>query len=203
MSGTGVEHHTLYQYQLVNTQNIYMGFIQTETPYYQPNPSAPLPFVLNTGLTDPNFDISCSGQTGNCRNAWGLRVVGSSNILVYGAGLYSFFDNYSTTCSNNPGPENCQNNIISLEGTNNNINIYTLSTVGTSNMITINGQAVAKEGDNNNGFPDIIAVFRSGGTQGIVATAPSGGEGATVSSNAQCGGANGATCPGECVWELL
>lgn len=30
--GTGVEHHVLYQYQLVNTQNIYMGVIQTESP---------------------------------------------------------------------------------------------------------------------------------------------------------------------------
>jgi glucan 1,3-beta-glucosidase len=30
--GTAVEHHTLYQYQLANTQNLYMGFIQTETP---------------------------------------------------------------------------------------------------------------------------------------------------------------------------
>lgn len=31
--GTSVEHHTLYQYQLANTKNVYMGFIQTETPY--------------------------------------------------------------------------------------------------------------------------------------------------------------------------
>jgi hypothetical protein len=30
--GTAVEHHTLYQYQLANTQNVYLGFIQTETP---------------------------------------------------------------------------------------------------------------------------------------------------------------------------
>jgi glucan 1,3-beta-glucosidase len=30
--GTAVEHHTLYQYQFTNTQNIFMGFIQTETP---------------------------------------------------------------------------------------------------------------------------------------------------------------------------
>lgn len=30
--GTAVEHHVLYQYQLVNTKNIFMGFIQTETP---------------------------------------------------------------------------------------------------------------------------------------------------------------------------
>ena len=30
--GTAVEHHALYQYQFANTQNIYMGQIQTETP---------------------------------------------------------------------------------------------------------------------------------------------------------------------------
>jgi hypothetical protein len=30
--GTAVEHHDLYQYQLINTKNIFMGFIQTETP---------------------------------------------------------------------------------------------------------------------------------------------------------------------------
>jgi glucan 1,3-beta-glucosidase len=74
-----------------------MGFIQTETPYYQPNPSAPVPYVLNSALHDPDFGTSCAGQAGNCRNAWGLRVINSQNILVYGAGLYSFFDNYSTS----------------------------------------------------------------------------------------------------------
>lgn len=31
--GTAVEHHALYQYQLANTQNAFMGQIQTETPY--------------------------------------------------------------------------------------------------------------------------------------------------------------------------
>lgn len=31
--GTAVEHHSLYQYQFVGTKSIFMGFIQTETPY--------------------------------------------------------------------------------------------------------------------------------------------------------------------------
>ena len=31
--GTAVEHHALYQYQLSNTQSVFMGQIQTETPY--------------------------------------------------------------------------------------------------------------------------------------------------------------------------
>lgn len=30
--GTAVEHHALYQYQFVNTKEIFMGHIQTETP---------------------------------------------------------------------------------------------------------------------------------------------------------------------------
>jgi len=157
--GTAVEHHTLYQYQFANTQNIYAGFVQTETPYYQPNPSAPTPFSIESSLNDPPFTTSCSGQSGNCANAWGLRILSSSNILIYGAGLYSFFDNYSTTCSDNPGPENCQDNIFSLEGTLNNVNVYCLSTVGTTNMITQNGASVALYSANVNTYPDTIAWF--------------------------------------------
>jgi glucan 1,3-beta-glucosidase len=97
--GTAVEHHTLYQYQLANTQNLFMGFIQTETPYYQPNPLAPTPFTVVSSLNDPNFATSCSGQSGNCAEAWGLRVINSRNVLIYGAGHYSFFNNYDTSKS--------------------------------------------------------------------------------------------------------
>jgi glucan 1,3-beta-glucosidase len=83
-------------------------------------------------------------------NAWGLRILSSSNILIYGAGLYSFFDNYSTTCSDN---------IFSLEGTLSNVNVYCLSTVGTTNMITKNGASVALYSANVNTYPDTIARF--------------------------------------------
>lgn len=79
-----------------------MGFAQIETPYYQPNPSAPTPFTVNSALHDPDFAASCAGQSGNCKSAWGLRIMNSNNILVYGAGLYSFFDNWSTSLSPSP-----------------------------------------------------------------------------------------------------
>jgi glucan 1,3-beta-glucosidase len=85
--GTSVEHHVRYQYQFLNTQNIYAGYIQTETPYYQPNPSARSPFPLNSA-SDPNFDVSCPKATAadNCAEAWGLSVKASKNVLIYGAG---------------------------------------------------------------------------------------------------------------------
>ncbi|KAI1260666.1 glycoside hydrolase family 55 protein [Xylariaceae sp. FL1019] len=86
--GTSVEHHARYQYNFYNTQNIFAGQIQTETPYYQPNPTGRSPYPLNLTLGDPNFDVSCpSGSSeARCADAWGLSVKASKNILVYGAG---------------------------------------------------------------------------------------------------------------------
>lgn len=62
--------------------------------YYQPNPQAPAPFTSVSSLNDPDFS-ACSGQGSNCYDAWAMRVVDSSNILIYGAGFYSFFNNYN------------------------------------------------------------------------------------------------------------
>jgi glucan 1,3-beta-glucosidase len=61
--------------------------------------------------------------------------------------------------SNSGGPENCQTNIFSLEGSVSNINVYCLSTVGTTNMITQNGKSLASYSDNVDVFPDTIALF--------------------------------------------
>jgi hypothetical protein len=89
MYGTAVEHHALYQYQFANTKDVYMGEIQTETPYYQPNPNTTIPFPAVQSLNDPPSAAS----------ALGLRILNSNNLLVYGAGLYSFFSNYYVHCS--------------------------------------------------------------------------------------------------------
>lgn len=103
LSGTGVEHNVFYQFQFSSTKNIYGGFLQTETPYYQPVPQAPAPFTVNTAISDPDFAASCSGQSGNCREAWGLRSLNSAGIFIYGGGFYSFFNNYSTCECCGPG----------------------------------------------------------------------------------------------------
>jgi glucan 1,3-beta-glucosidase len=104
MVGTAVEHHARYQYQFASTKNVFAGQIQTETAYYQPNPNAKQPYPIVAGFNDPNFDTSCVGLNGNCAAGWGLRVINSSSVLVYGAGLYSFFSNYSTSMPHFPHP---------------------------------------------------------------------------------------------------
>lgn len=72
----------MYQYNFMNAQNLYAGLIQTETPYYQPNPAPPAPFSSNSKYGDPNISTQA---------AYGLIVTNSNNIFIYGAGLYSFF----------------------------------------------------------------------------------------------------------------
>jgi hypothetical protein len=139
--GTSVEHHTKYQYQFASTRNVYMGQIQTETAYYQPNPNAQLPFPENTALADPTFPRT-TFESGNltipAANGWGLRIVNSQSIYVYGAGLYSFFDNYSTKCSDQGNGEVCQVHITSVEQSSD-IALFNLNTVGTRFPLTLNG----------------------------------------------------------------
>ena len=89
-----------YEYQFANTQNVFAGQIQTETAYYQPNPSAPLPFPYNASLFDPQFPSATTTIDGNsvpAADGWGVRIVSSNQISIYGAGLYSFFNDYSTS----------------------------------------------------------------------------------------------------------
>ena len=160
--GTAVEHHTLYQYQFANTQSIYMGQIQTETAYYQPNPPAYLPFPAEASINDPDFSVICSNTTGTNCDGYGLRILNSSSILIYGAGLYSFFDNYDTSCSAVGNGETCQPRIFSLEGTLSNIDLYNLNTVGATSIVNQDGVSLASYANNLNAFADSIALFRTG-----------------------------------------
>ncbi|KAF8595217.1 exo-beta-1-3-glucanase [Ceratobasidium sp. AG-I] len=148
--GTGSEHHVLYQYNIVNSKNVYAGLIQTETPYYQPSPAPPAPFSINTAYADPSF------TNGNA--AWALRVQTSSNIFVYGAGLYSFFQNYVQTCLDN---YTCQNSIATVSSDSTDVYVYSLSTVGTTNMLNVGSTGVVNQANNRNGFASTMTVWTS------------------------------------------
>ena len=153
MYGTSSEHSQLYNYQLANAKNVYMAIIQTETPYYQSNPNALSPFTPNSAYNDPTFS-DCSG--GSCDKSWGLRVVSSSAVLVYGAGLYSFFDNYSQDCI---ATESCQENIVSIESCGGDLFLWGLNTEASVNMVAVDGSAAVTQAGNMNAFTQTIAEF--------------------------------------------
>ncbi|KAJ7470266.1 exo-beta-1,3-glucanase [Mycena latifolia] len=149
MIGTASEHHAQYQYSLVGAQNHYMGLMQTETPYYQPVPVAPAPFTVNSAFKDPT---SWSGIS----QAWALRVTTSTNILVFGAGFYSFFTNYGQACLT---PENCQTQIVNVDTASSGVHIYSLSTVGTTFQLSVGQAGVINQSSNQNGFAATVTSW--------------------------------------------
>lgn len=160
--GTAVEHHALYQYQFANARGIVMGQIQTETPYWQPNPNATIPFPAVAALSDPVFPQTAYTTNGTLQvpnaDAWGARFLRSTEIFVYGVGLYSFFDNYSTACN---AHAMCQSRI--MEVSESIVYVYDLHTVGTINMITLDGKDIAPFNENSAGFTSNVAAFRDFG----------------------------------------
>ena len=93
---------------------------------------------------------------------------------LYGAGLYSFFDNYNTSCSAAGNNETCQTQIFSIDtgmGSGysqsrkgqSEVYVYNLNTIGATSMIDMDGASLASYKDNVNVFPDTVAVFRTDG----------------------------------------
>jgi len=154
--GTAIEHCVLYNYNINMASNLYMMGVQVETPYFQSNPDATIPFSIQTVYNDPTFSW-CAAGDGACRKAVGMFINNSQNILLYGAGLYSFFDNYDQTCLNT---NSCQKNILMIA--NSGVRIYALSTIGTTNMVTdVNGNSLVNQADNKDTFASTIAMWKS------------------------------------------
>jgi glucan 1,3-beta-glucosidase len=156
--GNGVEHQSLYQYQFANAKDIFAGFIQSETPYYMPTPDAKAqPYPVNSALNDPDYNTIC--PTGQRCDALGLRVLNSSNVLLYGAGFYSFFVSNNNSCSKDTNSvRDCQNRIISIEGSST-VRAYSLNEVGALQMLTIDGADKAAWTPNLSGYANTIGYF--------------------------------------------
>lgn len=189
--GTAAEHHTLYQYQILNSTNIFIAQAQSETPYYQPNPPAPAPFYnLNTTIYDPDFEFDCNSTAafseastnGTLIGSFpGNPLLGSSSVVAYGMGLYSFFNNFNLECSQvGRGKEICQSRIfwlgpipqdsssgrlrdlaspLDINGTTD-ISVYNLATVGSVSMVTRLGTDVAHWFQNRATFATALTIFK-------------------------------------------
>ncbi|EJF66026.1 exo-beta-1,3-glucanase [Dichomitus squalens] len=146
--GTGSEHHTLYQYNLVGAKDHYLGLIQTETPYYQPVPAPPAPFSTNSALHDPTY-------SGSQTSAWAVNIESSSDIIIFGAGLYSFYQNYDQACLNTTS---CQSQIFNIDS-GSTVSVYSLATVGVTTSLSIEGSPIIPASANVNGFQSTVTSW--------------------------------------------
>ncbi|CAG2108407.1 unnamed protein product, partial [Medioppia subpectinata] len=135
-----------------------LGLIQTETPYYQANPPAPKPFTTLAKWNDPDYSHCPQGSV-TCPMAWGLRIVNSESVFVYGAGLYNFFQNYGQGCI---AQEHCRDNMVSVENSTKNIYLFNINTKTSDNMVSVDGQSRVRQADNRRDFCSTIAEFVRG-----------------------------------------
>lgn len=152
--GTASEHNVLYNYHLQNAKNVYMTVIQTETAYYQGNPDATVPFVVNPDYYDPDFATEC--EDAKCKKTWGLRAIDSSDVFFYGGGMYSFFENYDQECLDT---EDCQEHMVDI--VNSDITMYGVNTKASVNVISSGGKGLMTHlPDNEANFCATLAYFK-------------------------------------------
>ncbi|KAE8381463.1 pectin lyase fold/virulence factor [Aspergillus bertholletiae] len=156
--GTASEHSVLYQYQLSNASNVVMGMIQTESPYFQSHPGAPLPIATGEFPNDPNFSNCSPSTSAACAVSWAVRIVDSSSIYILGAGLYSWFSKYSQDCL---ATENCQDRAFEVEQSQD-LWIYNLVTKAIVEMISPVNDKPTLAKDNKNGFMSSILAWLKG-----------------------------------------
>ncbi|KAJ1019416.1 hypothetical protein NDA16_004533 [Ustilago loliicola] len=170
MYGGASEHAVLYQYNIVNANNIFISLAQTETAYFQGKGRAvasqeePLQIAK---YNDPNFDLSTAQSSSSPfqnpnstyeNRGLGMRIANSTNTFIYGAGFYSFFDNYDRSQVSN---RRSQKRILWLQdlGDDANVWVLNLNTVGVEKMVTVDGKDTVDEGRLRNGFGNTLAVW--------------------------------------------
>ncbi|KAK4238373.1 glucan 1,3-beta-glucosidase [Achaetomium macrosporum] len=153
--GGAVEHATLYQYNFYRASNIFAGHIQTESPYYQPTPAATDVFPLDVYASDPDF-ADCSPTDESCLYSWALMISNSSDVLIYGAGLYSWFDSYTQECL---VPEDCQSRLVQTSYSRR-VWMFSQYTKGATECVSpLGGINAALQRDNRNGFLTAISAW--------------------------------------------
>ncbi|WYZ42264.1 hypothetical protein EsH8_V_001159 [Colletotrichum jinshuiense] len=157
--GTSVEHCVLYQYQLSDARNVVMGFIQTESPFFQSVSKAPAPFLPGAFPSDPTFQ-DCPDSSNACAVSWAVRFVDSSAVHVLSASLYSFISKQGQTCIDSDRHD-CQDKLFYAEESSD-VWVYNLVTLGSIEMISpLNGVATLGR-PNRNGFASSILAWLGG-----------------------------------------
>lgn len=129
--GIASEHSNLYQMSIYGAANVFLGFQQSETAYWQGNgsdimPPAPWQDVLMPG--EPDFSW-CAADDAECRMGLYQYISQSSNIFAYGGGFWTFFNNL-TGCAGN-----CQDNAAFMNNNGDDVYVFGISTHNSKNLI--------------------------------------------------------------------
>lgn len=161
LTGTGSEHHWLYNYNFHKAENVYAGLLQTESPYMQGSgeyEKAPAPWFAYAQYGDPDFSW-CSTDDDKCRSALATNIDGGSNIALYNSAAWAFFDGSWNGLYNEPCEGKCQSNMMRVVGSPHNLVWYSIGTRMTDVMI-LDGKTNPTETSHPGGWEGIIQAYR-------------------------------------------
>ncbi|KAJ5110445.1 hypothetical protein N7532_000980 [Penicillium argentinense] len=160
LTGTGSEHHWLYNYNFHQASNVYAGLLQSETPYMQGTGEyemAPAPWTASSEFGDPDFSW-CSTDDAKCRTSLATNVDGGSDIALYNSAAWAFFDGSWNGLYNEPCEGKCQSNMMRVVGAPKNLVWYSISTRMTD-VIVLDGKTNPTENSHPGGWEGIIQDY--------------------------------------------
>ncbi|KXH30734.1 LysM domain-containing protein [Colletotrichum nymphaeae SA-01] len=113
-----------------------------------PTPNPPAPLASSVGLFpgDPDYSCAVGDEFSGCDESWAVVMRGCEDIIMAGAGLYSWFSTYAKDCIRG---KLCQKGIVLLKGSHASVRWEHLVTIGAKYMVVMDGKGIAAE-DNLN-----------------------------------------------------
>lgn len=165
MYGTASEHALLYQYSLRGASNVLLAMIQTESPYFQGRRFTRASASVTAHAQYPDVDVAqCyANDTGipyeadpaMDDRAVGLHIRACHDVIVLGAGLYSFFDSYEQGAL---AEHACQRRLCVVEEDCERVYVLHMATVGVLCLLSVQGRDCVAEAPFREGFCSTLSV---------------------------------------------
>ncbi|KAK3321756.1 glycoside hydrolase family 55 protein [Apodospora peruviana] len=137
MLGIGIEHNVLYQLNIHQAKNVFVGLQQSEAAYWQGTGNtllAPAPWKDSSLPSDPDFSW-CAASDAQCRMGLYQLVTKSSDINMYSSGFWNFVSGPSRTMCSIATDKKCGQGIAALYEGNSRMSVYGFSTINAENLI--------------------------------------------------------------------
>ncbi|KAI1083796.1 glycoside hydrolase family 55 protein [Whalleya microplaca] len=152
--GFASEHNTLYEVNINKAENIFIGFQQSETPYWQGNNSTqntPNPWSPVALDSDPDFSW-CASDDAQCRMSVYQRISDSRNLSLYAGGFWTFF-NDNEACEGD-----CQNDAVRIDNSTD-VYYFGIGVNNVANLVVKDGKALVTSASNKGGWSANAAAY--------------------------------------------
>ncbi|KAI2468269.1 glycoside hydrolase family 55 protein [Annulohypoxylon bovei var. microspora] len=154
--GFSSEHNTLYEVNINEAENVFIGFQQSETPYWQGGNSSlrtPDPWAPVALDSDPDFSW-CAADDVHCRMSIYQRISGSNGLSLYAGGFWTFF-NANGGCATG---EVCQTDAVRIDNATD-VSYLGLGVNHVGNLVVQDGEPVITSSGNIGGWFANVAAY--------------------------------------------